>query len=68
MAKMYIAEALRQAIREEMKRDKTIFCLGEDIGIEGGWGGAFTVTLGLSKEFGMRGYWIHLFPKQVLPA
>jgi len=52
MARMYIAEALRQAIREEMQRDETVFCIGEDIGIEGGFGGAFTVTLGLSEEFG----------------
>jgi pyruvate dehydrogenase E1 component beta subunit len=52
MAKMTIAEALRQAIREEMERDERVFCVGEDIGIEGGFGGAFTVTLGLSKEFG----------------
>jgi pyruvate/2-oxoglutarate/acetoin dehydrogenase E1 component len=52
MAKMYIAEALREAIREEMRRDERVFCLGEDIGVEGGWGGAFTVTLGLSEEFG----------------
>jgi pyruvate dehydrogenase E1 component beta subunit len=49
---MTIAEALRQAIREEMRRDPAVFCLGEDIGIEGGFGGAFTVTLGLSEEFG----------------
>ncbi len=52
MAEMTIAEALRQAIREEMQRDERVFCIGEDIGIEGGFGGAFTVTLGLSKEFG----------------
>ena len=52
MAKMTIAEALRQAIREEMRRDERVFCIGEDIDIEGGFGGAFTVTLGLSKEFG----------------
>ena len=52
MAQMTIAEALRQAIREEMRRDPRVFCLGEDIGIEGGFGGAFTVTLGLSDEFG----------------
>ena len=52
MAKISIAEALRQAIREEMLRDERVFCIGEDIGIEGGWGGAFTVTLGLSEEFG----------------
>ena len=49
---MTIAEALRQAIREEMRRDPRVFCIGEDIGIEGGFGGAFTVTLGLSEEFG----------------
>lgn len=52
MAKMSIAEALREAIREEMRRDETVYCIGEDIDIEGGFGGAFTVTLGLSKEFG----------------
>jgi pyruvate/2-oxoglutarate/acetoin dehydrogenase E1 component len=52
MAEMSIAEALRQAIREEMARDPRVFCIGEDIGIEGGFGGAFTVTLGLSEEFG----------------
>ena len=52
MAVMTIAEALREAIREEMRRDERVFCIGEDIDIEGGFGGAFTVTLGLSKEFG----------------
>jgi pyruvate/2-oxoglutarate/acetoin dehydrogenase E1 component len=52
MAQMSIVEALRQAIREEMRRDPTVFCIGEDIGIPGGFGGAFTVTLGLSDEFG----------------
>src|SRR5512136_786767 len=52
MAQMSIAEALRQAIREEMQRDPHVFCIGEDIGIQGGFGGAFTVTLGLSDEFG----------------
>ena len=52
MAKLSIAEALRQAIREEMLRDERVFCIGEDIGINGGWGGAFTVTLDLSEEFG----------------
>jgi pyruvate/2-oxoglutarate/acetoin dehydrogenase E1 component len=49
-----IAEALREGIAEEMRRDQRVFCIGEDIGIPGGWGGAFTVTLGLEKEFGDR--------------
>ena len=46
-----IAEALRDAIAEEMERDETVFCIGEDIAVPGGWGGAFTVTLGLEKKF-----------------
>jgi len=52
MANQSIAEALRAALREEMRRDERVFLLGEDIGIPGGFGGAFTVTLGLSEEFG----------------
>ena len=52
--KITMAEALREALREEMRRDERVILLGEDIGIEGGFGGAFTVTLGLSAEFGHR--------------
>ena len=51
MKTLSIAEALREAIRGEMRRDPRVFCIGEDIAIPGGWGGAFTVTLGLEKEF-----------------
>jgi len=51
MARLTIAEALREGLREEMARDQRVFCMGEDIGIRGGWGGAFTVTLGLEKDF-----------------
>jgi acetoin:2,6-dichlorophenolindophenol oxidoreductase subunit beta len=46
------AEAIREGIKEEMERDERVFCIGEDIGITGGFGGAFTVTLGLSDIFG----------------
>lgn len=46
-----IAEALREAIRGEMRRDERVFCIGEDIAIPGGFGGAFTVTLGLEQDF-----------------
>ncbi len=49
--RMSIVEALREAIRGEMARDPRVFCLGEDISIPGGYGGAFTVTLGLEKQF-----------------
>ncbi|MGH7870074.1 MAG: alpha-ketoacid dehydrogenase subunit beta, partial [Candidatus Dormibacteraceae bacterium] len=49
---MTMVEALREALREEMRRDQRVILLGEDIGVEGGFGGAFTVTLGLAEEFG----------------
>lgn len=52
MAEMSIADALKQAIKEEMRRDETVFCIGEDEDIDGGMGGAFTVTKGLAEEFG----------------
>ncbi len=51
MKRQGIAEALRDGITEEMDRDETVFCIGEDIAVPGGWGGAFTVTLGLEKKF-----------------
>ena len=51
MKRLSIAEALRECIRQEMRRDERVFCIGEDIAVCGGWGGAFTVTLGLEEEF-----------------
>ncbi|RLI43010.1 alpha-ketoacid dehydrogenase subunit beta [Candidatus Bathyarchaeota archaeon] len=50
MRKITYREALREALREEMQRDPTVFLLGEDIGRY--WGGAFKVTEGLAEEFG----------------
>jgi pyruvate/2-oxoglutarate/acetoin dehydrogenase E1 component/TPP-dependent pyruvate/acetoin dehydrogenase alpha subunit len=49
--RLSVAEALREGIAEEMRRDPRVFCMGEDIAVPGGWGGAFTVTLGLEREF-----------------
>jgi pyruvate dehydrogenase E1 component beta subunit len=43
------AEAIREAIRQEMTRDKTIFVIGEDVGK---FGGIFGCTKGLQEEFG----------------
>jgi len=43
-------DALKEALREEMLRDPTVFLIGEDIGRY--WGGAFKVTKGLAEEFG----------------
>jgi len=49
---MTMAEALRDALRLAMRQDPSVFIIGEDVGITGGFGGGFTVTLGLSDEFG----------------
>ena len=50
--KLTIAEALREGIAEEMRRDDKVFLIGEDVGVPGGFGGAFGVYLGLPEEFG----------------
>src|SRR5690606_40859036 len=44
-------EALRQALREEMLRDKNVFVMGEEVGQ---WQGTHRVTQGLLEEFGER--------------
>ena len=43
-----IVEAMREALREELRHDTSAFIIGEDIRI----GGAFLVTLGMVDEFG----------------
>jgi len=48
--RMTYREALREALREEMGHDSSVFLLGEDIGRH--WGGAFKVTDGLAQQFG----------------
>ena len=50
--RLTIAQALREAVAEEMRRDESVFLIGEDIGVEGGFGGAFGVYIGLVEEFG----------------
>jgi pyruvate dehydrogenase E1 component beta subunit len=42
-------DAVREAIREEMRRDERVFLMGEDVGPAGG---IFKVSLGLLEEFG----------------
>ena len=49
MPSLTYLEAIRQGIQEEMDRDPSVFCIGEDIGI---YGGAFKVTDGLIDRFG----------------
>jgi pyruvate dehydrogenase E1 component beta subunit len=49
MSKMKYREALRAALKEEMDRDASVFCIGEGIGERGG---SYKVTEGLLAEFG----------------
>ncbi len=43
------AEALNEALREEMRRDENVIVFGEDVAVIGG---AYRVTKGLLEEFG----------------
>ena len=49
MAEITFAEALNQAIKEEMRRDESVFLMGESVR-----GGIYGVTAGLSQEFDER--------------
>ena len=49
MRTLTFAEAVREAICEEMTRDENVFLMGEDIAV---YGGAFKVTKDIVKEFG----------------
>jgi len=43
------ADAIVEALREEMKRDDKVFLMGEDVGL---YGGAYGASRGLFEEFG----------------
>jgi len=49
MGELTYLEAISDGLRAEMRRDESVFCLGEDIGA---FGGAFKVTDGFAEEFG----------------
>jgi len=49
MPELTYAEALRQALREEMLRDPRVILMGEEIGV---FEGVYKVTRGLLQEFG----------------
>ncbi len=49
MAELTYLQAISDALRQEMRRDKRVFVIGEDVGV---YGGAFKVTLGFQEEFG----------------
>jgi len=49
MREITCGHAVREALVEEMRRDPTVFVMGEDVGI---YGGSFKITTGLCEEFG----------------
>ncbi|WP_119274249.1 pyruvate dehydrogenase complex E1 component subunit beta [Taklimakanibacter deserti] len=49
MVAMTVREALRQAMTEEMRRDKSVFLMGEEVGQ---YQGAYKISQGMLDEFG----------------
>jgi pyruvate/2-oxoglutarate/acetoin dehydrogenase E1 component len=54
MPELTYLQAISDGLREEMRADEAVFCLGEDIGA---FGGAFKVTDGFIEEFGADRVW-----------
>ncbi|MEA2467126.1 MAG: hypothetical protein QOJ57_1252 [Thermoleophilaceae bacterium] len=54
MPEMTYLQAISDGLREEMRHDDSVFCMGEDIGA---FGGAFKVTDGFIEEFGADRVW-----------
>src|SRR6516165_2884931 len=49
MIELTYRDAIREAIRDVLRRDKNVFLMGEDVGK---YGGCYAVTKGLLEEFG----------------
>ena len=49
MAELTYLQAISDGLRTEMRRDKRVFLIGEDVGV---YGGAFKVSQGFQEEFG----------------
>jgi 2-oxoisovalerate dehydrogenase E1 component beta subunit len=54
MPELTYLQAISDGLREEMRADESVFCLGQDIGA---YGGAFKVTDGFFEEFGANRVW-----------
>ncbi len=49
MREITYAQAIKEAMSEEMRADENVFLMGEDVGL---YGGAFGVSVGMFQEFG----------------
>lgn len=54
MSRISLSTAIRDGLYEEMKRDKNVIAIGEDIGV---MNGTFAVTKGFLDEFGPKRVW-----------
>ncbi|MDO8461948.1 MAG: alpha-ketoacid dehydrogenase subunit beta [Deltaproteobacteria bacterium] len=49
MRELYYGEAIREAVRQEMRADERVYVVGEDVGT---YGGVYGISKGLFEEFG----------------
>lgn len=49
MSRQSVSQAIREGMREEMRRDENVIMIGEDLGV---MGNPFAITLGFLEEFG----------------
>lgn len=49
MTQVTYLEAIKQGMTEEMRRDESVYLMGEDVGV---YGGAFKLSAGMLEEFG----------------
>ena len=49
MSRMSVSQAIREGMREEMRRDENVIMVGEDLGV---MGSPFAITQGFLEEFG----------------
>ena len=49
MPELTYLQAISDGLRQEMRRDRRVFVIGQDVGV---YGGAFKVTQGFQEEFG----------------
>lgn len=63
MKTIQFREALREAMSEEMRRDKSVFLLGEEVAE---YNGAYKVSQGMLDEFGPKEWLTRLLLNLVL--
>ena len=60
MARINIVQAINMALMQELKRDKNVVVMGEDVGVNGG---VFRATDNLHKKYGISLESMEIFKK-----